>query len=262
LTRYYLDTTAQLERWSGDGPTRDRIEALLGDGEHATSLHVLREWKHIVEGGCGEALNALRQRPASLRDLFARMSQGWGREPGQRLRVLSLLVGDSSTLDAGEVEIRASAMLRYRSASMFETQIDEIRSGSECGLARNRVRQDAKGDWVEEQPETRRDRCRKDDEICRQDDDLGSKVDRLEAAGKALLGSDNAAHRTSGKVALQAAKVARDRKGKNCYGYLGDASIALECADDEVVLTTDRSFEVMAPAIRISVERTEPTPGL
>ena len=145
---------------------------------------------------------------------------------------------------------------------MFETQVDQIADGSECGLARNEVKRDLTGKWIEAQPETGRDRCRKDDEICRQDEDLGSKLDRLEAAGRALAASTEAGHRSAGKIALQAVKVVRDRKGKNCYGYLGDVSIALECSSAETVLTTDRSFEVMAPALGITVERISPTPGL
>jgi hypothetical protein len=261
VPRYYLDTTAQLEGWAGDESTRQRVNDLLGKATHATSTHVLREWKHIIEGGCADVLNALRDRPGSLSDLYSRLSQGWGREPSQRLRVLSLLTGESTGIDPGEIELRAAAMLRYRSASMFETQIDEIRDGSECGLARNVVVRDSGGRWAEAQPETGRDRCKKDDTICRQDDDLGSKLDRLEAAGRALLASSDTNHRTAGKTALQAVKVARDRKGKNCYGYLGDVSIALECGEGETVLTTDRSFEVMAPALEIDVERVAPTPS-
>jgi len=54
-----------------------------------------------------------------------------------------------------------------------------------------------------------------------------------------------------------------DRKGKNCFGAKGlggDISIALECRDDEILLTTDESFERIGPAIGIHVYRIEPTP--
>jgi hypothetical protein len=42
------------------------------------------------------------------------------------------------------------------------------------------------------------------------------------------------------------------RTGQNCWGSKGlggDISIALECAEDERLLTTDRSFDVICPAV-------------
>ena len=46
-------------------------------------------------------------------------------------------------------------------------------------------------------------------------------------------------------------------KGKACHGANGiggDICIALECGKDEVLLTTDRSFERICPAIDISLD--------
>lgn len=260
MTRFYLDTTAQLERWTGDQPTREAFRSCLRDGTHATSSHVRREWRYIVEGGCIDVLNALDGATHDLGSLFARLSQGWGRKAGQRLRVLSLVTGNEQDIDAGAVETRVRALLRYQSRVYFHSQVDDVRDGSECGLAENVVASKG-GKLVFVNPSTSRERCQKNDVICRQDSDLENKRDRLRMASDALVASTDANHRRSGRVGHDAVRTARDRKGQNCYRYLGDISIALECGQDEVLLTTDRSFEVMAPALGIQVRRLPQTPG-
>ena len=55
-----------------------------------------------------------------------------------------------------------------------------------------------------------------------------------------------------GQLAISVLKRPQDRKGKNCWGKLGDVSIAVECARDEVLLTTDRSFDTICPALGLT----------
>jgi hypothetical protein len=261
LTRHYLDTTAQIERWTGDQPTQDAFKARLAGDTHSTSSHVRREWQNIIDQSCVDALNAIESGANDLGSFYARLSQGgWGRKAGQRLRALSLLVAGEAAFDAGEVQTRALALLRYQSRALFGVGIDEVRDGSECGLARKVVAR-RKGKRVLINAENESDRCKKTDVICRQDADLEGKLVGLRAAAAALRGSSNAGHKTMGRCAEKAAASAPERKGKNCYGYLGDVSIALECRTDEVLLTTDRSFEVIAPVLAINVVRLPATPG-
>lgn len=129
--------------------------------------------------------------------------------------------------------------------------------GSECGLAANEARRDKNGQWTFGHPKTGSEWCKKTDSICRQDEDLEGKKPELLLAADALEASTP--HRQFGKAARGAAKDRTARKGKACFSKLGDVSIALECAEDEVVLTTDRSFEVMAPALGFGVERFDAT---
>jgi hypothetical protein len=254
LARYFLDTTAHIERWAGDRSRQERVRGTLTEGSHVTSTHALREWKHIIEGATADVLNALAGGAGSLGELFAALSQGWGRSPGQRLRVLSMLAAGEDPLDAELVQIRAQALLRYKSLALFHHQVNEVRDSSQCGLARNCV-VFHRGKRQLLNHDTGRDRCKKTDTICRQDDALGAKTTGLKRAADALSKSFEASHRSMAKVAKAAVSKPPDRKGKNCYGSLGDISIALEVRGDEVVLTTDRSFEVMAPALGIAVER-------
>jgi hypothetical protein len=259
LPRYFLDTTAHIERWAGDKTRQECVRGLLADDRHLTSTHALREWKHIIEGATADVLNALADGAGTMSEVLARLSQGWGRSTGQRLRVLSILAAGDEALDAELVEMRAQSLLRYRSHALFHHQIDEVRDSSECGLARNRV-VSHKGKRELLNPDTNKDRCKKTDTICRQDAALGAKVTELESAADALSKSSESSHRKMAQVAKAAVAKASERKGKNCYGSLGDISMALEVDGDEVVLTTDRSFEVMAPALGIAVERFNPTP--
>ena len=91
MTRYYLDTSAHIERWAGEASVKDEIKTLLGEEAHATSTHARREWKHIVEGGAAEILNAYDDGD-DIASMLARLSNaGYGRAPGQALRVLSML---------------------------------------------------------------------------------------------------------------------------------------------------------------------------
>lgn len=259
MTRYFLDTTAHVECWAGEQTSKDELHELLQSRAHATSTHALREWKRIVEGVAADVLNAIKRQPASLSDVFARLSQGWGREANQRLRVLSMIAGGSNTLSLVDLEIRADALIRFESDTLFRWYVDDVRDASECGLARNEVRADTAGRFALVNPVTDREECRKSDDICRQADDLGTKVDGLNAAAAALQASTDEGHRKMGNAAERAARNAAQRKGQVCYQKLGDVSIALECLPGEVILTTDRAFDHIGPALGLDVLRLEPT---
>jgi hypothetical protein len=258
VTRYFLDTTAHIERWTGDSVRQDEVRRALGTRMHATSSHALREWRHIIEGACVDFLNVLRDvRPKTFGEVFPRLSQGWGREQGHRLRVMGLIAGDGP-FDPDLMEIRAETLLRYEADELFKDHIDDVRDGSQCGLARNVVRQDSKGRLEYVNPATGSEWCRKSDTICIQDEDLGTKAAQLEDAGKALVASPS--HKAMGEAARKAVKDPKERKGKVCFTKLADTSIALECKLKETILTTDKSFEVLGPALGIGVKRFAPTP--
>lgn len=241
----------------GGSEQQEFVRETLGTESHATSTHALREWRHIVEGGAADILNAIRRRPPSLAAVFSALSQGWGRSTGHRLRVLSHISGGETAIDLDLMQIRAGQLLRFGADELFRHQVDDVRDGSECGLARNVVRGDKAGALELVNPVTGSDRCKKTDAICRQADDLEAKKDRLILVAGAL--SASTPHRKMAKAASDAARDPLLRKGKVCYGLLGDVSIALEAAADETILTTDRSFDVMGPALGLSVTRFDAT---
>lgn len=248
MTRYYLDTSAHIERWAGERALKEQVASLLSDHAHATSTHVLREWKRIVEGGAADILNAYDEGDRDLPSLLARLSQGYGRSPGQALRVLSMLVAGEKV--DGAVSSRARLYMRTLARKLFERQINVIRDGSDCALARNEPVEDGEGRW------TLVHRCKKTDEICRQVDFIGGQEDRARAAGEALVQqSDRSQDKKMGQTVLAGLKAPMDRKGVNCYGKTGDVSIALECGGDETLLTTDKSFDVIGPALGLAVHR-------
>jgi hypothetical protein len=228
------------------------VKTALGDGKHVTSTHVLREWKHIVEGATAEVLNASRGGATDVGSVFARLSQGWGRQPGQRLRILSILL-NGEAVPGPDLGLRAQQMLRYRSRVMFEHHIDELRDGSHCGLATNSVTQKADG------THTLKDTCKKTEVICRQDQLLSDLEGRWRSLAAALV--EHASRQQDRKMGQLATKLANEpdqRKGKNCYGKTGDVSVALECGA-ETLLTTDESFEALAKGGGFAVERLSPT---
>ncbi len=202
-----------------------------------------------------DVLNAVDTAP-DLSSVFASLSQGWGRTQGHRLRILSLVTSGETTLDRDLLAIRADRILRVQAHEMFHHLIDTVRDTSECGLARNVVRRDASGRWEFVNDTVNSEWCKKTDVICRQDDELASKEPQLRALAAALTPS----HKKMSEACLAAASKPADGKGQACFRHLGDVSIALECDQSEVVLTTDGSFDVMAPVLGIDVERFAPTP--
>ena len=159
--------------------------------------------------------------------------------------------------DLETLPIRAEIFLRSGAEELFKYGLDEIRDGSECGLAREPVVIDPSGRL------TLRRMCRKAECVCVQPAFLEGRKDEVDAAATALRSHPR--FRAMGALAQKAmaSKNELDRKGKNCWGaggLGGDISIALECNPDETLLTTDASFEVIASAVDVQVERVEATP--
>ncbi|HET7483816.1 MAG TPA: hypothetical protein VFJ64_00400 [Solirubrobacterales bacterium] len=254
MTNYYLDTTALIERWAGEARVREEILALLDGGDHATSSHVRREWKRIIDGTAADVLNAIRDGQDDFGSIFARLAQGWGRQPGQRLRVLAMLANQLRNSSPVELQLRAQQILRCGSKQMFMHHIQEVRDGSECGLAKNEVRRGRDGRYA------LIDRCKRTDEICRQDQYVQDELPRWEGASQGLVDHSNRpSDQNMGKLGLELAASSAKRKGRNCYDKTGDISISLECDPDEVLLTTDQSFESMATKTGMSVKRIKAT---
>jgi hypothetical protein len=251
--RYFLDTSVHLERWAGERRVREQIKLLLGDRTHASSRHALREWKRIVERGVAELLNVAEQAGGDVGEIIARLRQSYGRGPGQALLVMHL-VTQGGPIDR-TLEMRARRYLRYASSKQFHRQLDEVRDGSRCGLARNEVYQDGDGTW------TLKWRCTKKEDICDHVAFLESDRIRASDAAQSLRSSARPADKRMGMTMEAMIKNPRDRKGRNCWGSTGDISIALEARPKEVILTTDESFDSIGRAIGLRVERIKPTRG-
>lgn len=260
MTRYFLDTSAQIERHAGDAPTRQTINELLDGETHATSTHVRREWKRTMEDAAIAILNAQATGASSFDGLLSRLAQGWGRSPGQRMRVLSVFMRGQKDTDPALIDLEARMFLRSRSEVLFAHRIDTVRDGSQCQLAREQAQEDRHGHF------RLLDKCKKDECQCRQDQFLEEHRSRVADAADALTAREEPlGHRRLGRKAQEVMTSVnmRDRKGINCWGSNGtggDISIALECADHETLLTTDSSFETIGPALNIAVERIRPTP--
>ena len=244
-TRYFLDTSAQVERWAGTRLVKDNIRSRLGAADHGTSRHVLREWKHVVESTCLEVLNALDKSP-DFPTLFASLSQGFGRDASRRLRVLSVVFGGERTVDLQQIRLRCGMLLRQHE-SLFMQNIDLVADHCECGLTDETPSTNRKGErelkW----------RCKKTEEICERKREVEATADELRTVGAALIGDSR--YRAMGETAQRVADNPIEGKGQNCWRVLGDVSIALDCGEDDVLLTTDQSFEVIGPALGKQVER-------
>jgi hypothetical protein len=226
----------------------------LGEETHATSTHVRREWVHLIEGTAADVINAIGEGDEDLTAIFARLSQGWGREPGQRLRVLAMLAGQKRQVSVTELRTRAQQLLRTGSQELFEHHLDEVRDGSECGLARNRPETGGGGRLKLV------DTCKRTDDICRQDQFVAENEGSWAAASQGLVDHGvTDADRNMGKVGLEIAGNPPIGKGKNCYGRTGDISISVEGGAEETLLTTDRSFEAIAKVRGITVTRFQGT---
>jgi hypothetical protein len=245
--RYYLDTSIQIER--NGGLKRREIAERLSHASHATSTQVEREWNRFVFEGAVELRNALA-RSENRQDIVSNMRRGYGRKPSRNWQFVEWVMGDESDLRV--VEKRLADFLRIRARAMFRARIDTIRDGTVCGVIGRRPYQRS-GDWRYDAM------CTKKEEICRQPDFLSKNVDRTRAAAKALEGSAQAEHRKMGRTASAAlADSAQNAtKGKACHGaggIGGDICIALECAQGEILLATDASFEHICPAIGVEYE--------
>jgi hypothetical protein len=196
-------------------------------------------------------LDALDAPSVGWADLFARVSQSFGREASQRLRVLSMICGadDPDNINLRHARTRTEMLLR-QSAVYFEQGIDTVHDNCACPLASMTVSTSGRG------KRTLRTTCKKNESICDREDEITAKRSAFEAAGDALIASSDSAHRKLGKAAKLAAGKPTDGKGAACYRTLGDVSIASDAlAAGESILTTDASFEVIGPAIGVDVER-------
>lgn len=248
MTRYHLDTSAQVERWFGAAASQARLADVLSTGrQHTTSTHVYREWKRIVDQSAVEILNTVTSENPT--DDLPRLAQGYGREPNRRMLVLFSLMreGKGRSWTTEELRLRARQMLAFRSDEMFRKDMSSVRDSSECGLARNKATSSSTGQY------SLKVTCKKTEQICRQPNAIEEQVERWTAGAGELQRSEPYA--SMGKTALKMATNEPERKGINCYGRTGDLSIALECDANETILTTDASFEVIGPAIGREVEK-------
>jgi hypothetical protein len=248
VPRYYLDTSAQIER--NGGLKRDLIKEKLRGRTHATSTHVEREWNRFVF----ESSVALRKALASSgnrQDIVGHMRKGFGRQPSRNWQVTEWVMGAETDLRV--VEKRLADFVRIRARAMFNAQVDEVRDGTECGIVGRRPYQ-RYGVWRYDPM------CQKTEVICRQPEFLTAELERARAAAEALEGSPRTEDADMGRKATQALADTSGNatKGKACHGAKGlggDVCIALECAPDEVLLTTDESFALICPALGLEHER-------
>lgn len=251
-TRYYLDTSAQIERHGGETAVREQFAELLKGATHATSTHVQREWKSIVHGGAVAVLNAC-QGAKSVVDVRARLRQGFGRKPGHHWLALDMIGADSATVD--ELEVRAEQFLRVRADVLFELDVNQVRNGSDCMLAQESASRDVRtGRW------SIRTLCSRSECDCTQIPFTDAEASRIDNAAGALTKSIVSGHKRMARIAREAmSQVDKTRrKCKTCWGANGlggDISIALECAREETLLATDRSFDEICPAIGVSNKR-------
>lgn len=240
-----------MERIGGRGEVRTRLANLLGDGGHSTSTQVLREWNRIVLAALIRLRNVL---PAARdrTDVVARMREGaFGRDGVRRWQVTEWVMGSDTDLKA--VEMRAAHYQRIRARAQFKTGIATMRDGTECAVAGRKP-------YLRGRTWRYDEMCKKSEDICAQPGFLEEQRTRALDAAMALEGSDRPADREMGIKARKNIKDAdaRATKGKACHGgggLGGDICIALECSADEVLLTTDASFELLCPALGLKYER-------
>jgi hypothetical protein len=248
---YYLDTSAQIARRVGSTETRIRLKTTLQGGGHATSTQVLREWNRICLGTCATLLNEIRT-AKDWADVVHRMTKGYGRAPSRNWLITNL-ISEPDTTDLEEIEMRAEDFHRARAGALFKVGVDTIRDGTQCEVATRRPGFGG-GKW------NYRATCRKDENICVQPQFLTGNLNRALAAARALETSNRDADKKMGKKARLALENQSDdsTKGAACHGANGiggDICIALECASDETLLTTDQSFDLICPALGIEHQR-------
>jgi hypothetical protein len=242
-----------MERAGGLSPTRERLKTMLkGDG-HATSSQVEREWNRIVYESCLAIREALDE-AADWIDLQKILARGWGRKPMHNWQVASWLMGRGPT-DLALVRKRLDQFQRLKADAMFRAGVT-VRDGTCCAVAKRRP-QLSGGKWGY------RPTCRKTEDICCQPSFLAAKKPEAHAAAEALVQSDPSERAEDIKLGKKAIQVLSDSdptstKGSACHGKNGiggDLAIALECGPDEVLLTTDKSFDQICPALGIQHQR-------
>jgi len=213
---------------------------------------VLREWNSITLGACTKLLNVL-QDARSRKDVQARMAEGFGGEVRRNWMITEWLMGEDTDLRA--VEMRARRFLRVDADVAFHEGIDTVRDGTKCQVARRESTHDmVSGEWAHDK------RCLKTEDICSQHAFFDVQLARAKAAAHALETSSRKPDKEMGKRAtgILERMPTNDSKGKACWGaggLGGDISIALECADDETLVATDASFDLICPAIDVKHRR-------
>jgi hypothetical protein len=180
------------------------------------------------------------------------MAKGYGRTPSRNWQITNL-ISQPDTTDLEEIAMRAEDFRRLRARVLFNVGVDTVRDGTKCQVA-ERAPEFSNGAW------NYRATCKKQEEICVQPAFLAENIDRALAAAVALESSDREENKSMGKRARLALEDRRDdsTKGATCHGSNGiggDICIALECAEDETLITTDRSFDLICPAIGRKHER-------
>jgi hypothetical protein len=228
------------------------LKALLADGAHATSTQVLREWNSITLGACSKLLNVL-QDATSRKDVQAKMATGYGGDVRRNWMITEWLMGEDTDLRA--VEMRARRFLRVDADVAFHEGIDTVRDGTRCQVAQRGPTHDVvSGQWDHDK------RCLKTENICSQHAFFDEHIERAKAAAHALEMSSRTPDKAMGKRVADILErmPTNDSKGKACWGaggLGGDISIALECAVDETLVTTDASFDLICPAIGVEHRR-------
>jgi hypothetical protein len=250
LPTYYLDTSAQIGRRSGR--SQRQLKALLADGGHSTSSLVLREWNRIVFGAVTKLRNAL-ERHDDWQAVVDELTNEWGdRGVSHNWIVLSWLEGRDGA-NRALIEMRIERFERSQLDEMFHNGVAVVRDQTCCGVARRRPTF-AGGQWKYNPM------CRKTDDICCQPSFFEAQRERAESAAVALTSSTRERDEAMGKRALGTLSdtKANATKGRNCHdgnGLGGDIGIALECGEEEILVTTDHSFDLICPAIDIRHER-------
>jgi hypothetical protein len=157
------------------------------------------------------------------------------------------MISKPDTEDLEVIAMRAEDFRRVRAQVLFHDGVDTIRDGTRCEVARRRP-ESQDGAW------SYRATCTKQEKICVQPQLLAGDIDRALAAAHALEGSSREPDKKMGKKARFALEDQREdsTRGKTCHdlnGIGGDICIALECGEDEILLTTDKSFDLICPAI-------------
>lgn len=244
----FADTTAVFEFHVGARVPRNTVRDLLQERDSvATSEHVEREWRRIIVHATSDLLEALGEE-TDWPGLYSRLSQGYGREPSQRLRALALCVGPTTPPDLAEVKIRAEQLLRVGLSELLQQVVSDVRRPSSCPLALERPVETREGWSV-------RATCKRTDDICDRVDRVERELGRWTSGATALEAADEPPLKKMGKLATEMAAAPHLRKGKNCYASTGDLGIALDAMSGEEIVTTDHSFEVIAPGVGVMVRR-------
>lgn len=245
----FADTTAIFEYHVGTSASRADARRLLQPrDEVASSGHVEREWKRIVFTTVRDLLAALEEEE-DFSAAVRRMGIGFGREPSQRWLALALLCAGSDRVDASDIRLRALRMLRGDMERLYRQCVGENRTASRCGLARQIPQQDARGRWH------MKTTCKRGEGICDHEARITRDLRRWKAGADALTSSTQPALRKMGALANEMADDPGIRTGVNTYGRTGDLAIALDCKVGELIVTTDVSFTVLAPAMGVQVHR-------